>query len=71
MVTRCFALFFKDKSDMFGHQCWMTVWDRRGQRDTDSAPLSRMTAIHAVFDAGVSLKSAVNLGKMLRVRGPG
>lgn len=49
----------------------MTVWDRRGQRDADSAPFSRQTVIRAVLDAGVSLKSAVNLGKMLRMRGPG
>lgn len=71
MVTRYFALFFKDKSDIFGHQCWMIVWDKRGQRDSDSAPLSRQIAIRALFDAGVSLKSAVYLGKMLRMRSPG
>lgn len=30
MVTG--VLFLKDKSDMFGHQCWATLWDIRGQQ---------------------------------------
>lgn len=64
----CFV-FFKDNSVMLGHQYWMTVWDRKRQKEADSAPLSWQTAISAVSDAGVSLKSAVNLGKM--PRGPG